>query len=515
MKDRQQEAPTEAQRLARLHGLELLDTGAEAVLDTFTGLASAVCGLPIALISLVDRDRQWFKSAVGLPQGSETPRAISFCTHAIDQDGLFEVKDARVDPRFADSPLVAGEPHIVHYAGAPLVMPQGERIGVLCVIDHEPGHLWPGQRQQLRQLADGVVRVLLLREQEMLLRQELEVRNADLQLSHERLERALADAEAASRYKGELLARAGQMRPLAAPTEPPSTLQRAGAVGKRAAKQDIASGLQPGSVPAHADGPAARRAQARILLVEDNEVNRLVAQEILAALGYGQIAIAHNGLEALQACERETFDLVLMDCRMPQMDGLTATVELRSRGLRMPVIALTAEAVPGDRENCLQAGMDDYLSKPIEPDLLGRTLDLWLDRKGRPAALPVAPAAPAEPEAELPPAYDASRLEEGFLGNQALFAKARRMFLDSAEAALQEVAGAAQAGNAEAVRAAAHKLKGSASTVGAARLAQRCAQAQDQGSLDPAEPLEWLRAASADLREFAQASQPAQRSALR
>ena len=117
----------EARRLNRLRQLGVLDTEGEAVLDAFTQLASSITGMPIALISLIDHDRQWFKSAVGLPQGGQTPRSLSFCGHAIAADEVFEVEDARHDPRFSDNPFVVNAPHVTHYAGAPLVMPDGER----------------------------------------------------------------------------------------------------------------------------------------------------------------------------------------------------------------------------------------------------------------------------------------------------------------------------------------------------------------------------------------------------
>lgn len=157
-------------RLRRLHGMELLDTAPEASLDSFTDLASRLTGMPIALISLLDSHRQWFKSAVGLPQGAQTPRSVSFCGHAIMQDGIFEIEDARSHPDFADNPLVTGPPHVVHYAGAPLVLPTGERIGTLCLINRQPGRLAPRDRELLAGLARSVVQILVLRESDRQLR---------------------------------------------------------------------------------------------------------------------------------------------------------------------------------------------------------------------------------------------------------------------------------------------------------------------------------------------------------
>lgn len=156
----------ENRRLRRLHQLGLLDTESEAVLDNFTQLASSLTGMPIALISLIDSNRQWFKSAIGLPQGAQTSRDIAFCNHAIQSDEFFEVEDARNDHRFAANPLVQGDPYIAHYAGSPLVMPGGERIGTLCVIGDKPGRLDARTRDLLTSLARGIVSVLLLRESE-------------------------------------------------------------------------------------------------------------------------------------------------------------------------------------------------------------------------------------------------------------------------------------------------------------------------------------------------------------
>lgn len=179
----------EAGRLAHLRELVILDSPPEPVFDRIAALASSVCGTPIALMSLIDAERQWFKANVGLPGVNETPRDVAFCAHAIASDTLFEVPDASCDPRFADNPLVTGEPDIRFYAGAPLILPGGERIGTLCVIDREARTLTPEQAEMLRSLAAIATQTLLMRHD--LIKRSLTVRGE--------YEHALAHSEA--RYR--------------------------------------------------------------------------------------------------------------------------------------------------------------------------------------------------------------------------------------------------------------------------------------------------------------------------
>ena len=141
----------EAKRLDTLRSLNILDTSAEERFDRLTRLAKRLFGVPIALISLVDADRQWFKSCQGL-SATETPRDVSFCGHAILGDLVMMVPDALLDERFHDNPLVAGEPGIRFYAGCPLQVPNGSKLGTLCLIDVEPRTMDEGDLQLLRDL---------------------------------------------------------------------------------------------------------------------------------------------------------------------------------------------------------------------------------------------------------------------------------------------------------------------------------------------------------------------------
>jgi GAF domain-containing protein len=179
----------EAKRLKVLWQYEILDTIPEEVFDDLTELAARICEAPIALITLVDEDRQWFKSKVGVTI-NETSRDISFCGHAIEQSDLFIVPDATRDKRFADNPLVTSEPKIRFYAGAPLITPDGHALGTLCVIDKVPRELRPDQKQALRVLARHVMTQLELRRHSRELaraREEREEIQGELKKAHAEL----------------------------------------------------------------------------------------------------------------------------------------------------------------------------------------------------------------------------------------------------------------------------------------------------------------------------------------
>jgi len=151
---------SEADRLASLLDLNVLDSSTESVFDGLVAVAAYVCGVPISLISLIDADRQWFKANIGLTGVSETPRELAFCAHAIEQGGIMEIQDALSDPRFAQNPLVTGDPNIRFYAGANLELSDGAHAGTLCVIDRKPRELSNDQKDMLEHLARAAVRLL-------------------------------------------------------------------------------------------------------------------------------------------------------------------------------------------------------------------------------------------------------------------------------------------------------------------------------------------------------------------
>lgn len=178
----------EAARLASLRAYRILDTDPERRFDDLTLLASHVCGAPIALLSLVDADRQWFKSRVGLTING-TSRAVSFCTHAIARHDITVIPDAREDPRVKDNPHVRGEPHIRFYAGAPLIGREGQALGTLCVMDRVSRTLTPEQLEALDALR---------RQAEA----QLELRRNLIELQDALAARDRAEAEQAALFEG-------------------------------------------------------------------------------------------------------------------------------------------------------------------------------------------------------------------------------------------------------------------------------------------------------------------------
>ncbi|HEY0802057.1 MAG TPA: response regulator, partial [Steroidobacteraceae bacterium] len=212
----------------------------------------------------------------------------------------------------------------------------------------------------------------------------------------------------------------------------------------------------------------------KILLVEDNPVNREVAVGMLESLGCVTHA-AENGSLALEAMNNAAYDAVLMDCQMPVMDGLTATAELRRReqnagGARLPVIALTANAMEGDRERCLAAGMDDFLSKPFSQQQLAALLKRWL-------ALQVMPESERRSEPEKREAARLPLIDPGVLRNIAALARPALLdsmiglYLQHSPPLITAIELAAASGQADALKEALHTFKSSTANLGGLRLA--------------------------------------------
>jgi len=173
---------TEAARVAALQKYAILDTEPEQAFDDLVLLASFICNTPIALISLVDENRQWFKSKVGISI-SETPREISFCAAAIQQPDVFVVPDTLEDERFRNNPLVVSEPNVRFYAGAPLINEEGHALGTICVIDRTPREFGSDKQAALKALCRLVLAQLEFRRNLMLLKEALTDRTKE---EHER-----------------------------------------------------------------------------------------------------------------------------------------------------------------------------------------------------------------------------------------------------------------------------------------------------------------------------------------
>ena len=154
----------EVKRLEALRKLKILDSPYEFLFDTITRTISEICNMPIALISFVEQDCQWFKSKIGLDGIIETPLELAFCAHTMLSNETITVQDASLDDRFKDNPLVTGEPYIRFYAGAPIMLPLGERIGALCVMDTQANVLNDYKKTALEGFAKVISQSLLIRD---------------------------------------------------------------------------------------------------------------------------------------------------------------------------------------------------------------------------------------------------------------------------------------------------------------------------------------------------------------
>ena len=245
--------------------------------------------------------------------------------------------------------------------------------------------------------------------------------------------------------------------------------------------------------------PSQDRRKARILIAEDNAVNQMVAVSILRKFGYRADVVA-NGHEALKALETIPYDLVLMDCQMPEMDGYEATQRIRQAeasersragepgpGTHLPVIAMTANALKGDREKCLQAGMDDFVTKPVNPQLLIHALEVWLPKGGERQ-----PERPISNSQHLASMFNRAVLEERMMDDADLVRKVVDAFLSDIPRQIDMLKGALDAGDSRAVERHAHSIKGAAANVSAEALrtvALTVEQAGTAGDMEAARSL--------------------------
>jgi two-component system, sensor histidine kinase and response regulator len=238
------------------------------------------------------------------------------------------------------------------------------------------------------------------------------------------------------------------------------------------------TGEEPRLVTRHSLRERKAIARARVLVAEDNPVNQKVAVRMLERLGY-LADVARDGQEALEALSDTSYEAVLMDVQMPRMDGYEATAEIRrieaaGEGTRVPVIAMTANAMQGDREKAIEAGMDDYVSKPVKAEDLGAVLERWVSEAPADAAY--------QEEAPLDDGVLAGLRELQGDDETDIVAELAGMFLDDARSGIQALEEAVDEGDAPAVSRVAHTLKGSSGNIGARRMSNLCAQLEDAGA---------------------------------
>jgi CheY-like chemotaxis protein len=257
------------------------------------------------------------------------------------------------------------------------------------------------------------------------------------------------------------------------------------------------SGLEDASVSYRSPGGPQTDAHKRptrghVLVAEDNHVNQKVAVSILERLGY-RADVAANGLEAIEALSRIRYAAILMDVHMPEMDGYKATTEIKRReaaqARRTPIIAMTANAMQGDRERALEAGMDDYVPKPINAEELEAVLERWVSppETSRPdTGAPMTDAEPTisdgEEDASLDENVLAALRQLQVAGEPGIFEELIGLYLQDTPTQLVALREAVEAGRADAVKTIAHTLRGSSANMGAPRMAAGCSELQDVGA---------------------------------
>ncbi len=284
---------------------------------------------------------------------------------------------------------------------------------------------------------------------------------------------------------------------------------RASTITRPVRQRDLLDAVGPRAprverVPERAEVGQGALGPARILLVEDSPVNQKVALSMLRRIGC-RADIANDGVEALERLEQHAYDLVLMDGQMPRMDGFSATRALRERELRsgehVPVVAMTAHAMQGDRERCFAAGMDDYLTKPVNRDALTAVLSRWIPGRFMPSrARPATEDHPA-PTAVLDADVVAGLRAIETAGEVGFFAEVVSLFGYQGRAMLDELRQAANQGDATAWQQSLHGFKGTSGSVGAVRLSERCRALEQAHAGVPADPAPILAELEAEFSE--------------
>jgi len=229
-----------------------------------------------------------------------------------------------------------------------------------------------------------------------------------------------------------------------------------------------------------------RKTLARVVVADDNTTNQRVARLMLENLGC-RVDVAANGKETIEMLALLPYDVVFMDCEMPEMDGYEATAEIRQThaGRHLPIIAMTAKAIQGDRERCLQAGMDDYISKPVRLEDLEKALERWIP-KGQSVVQPEPKQVPrftqAEPEASALDPAASGRLRSLVAADPTVLDEIYQSFLTSAVEYLGALRKAAQVGDPDALAKAAHALKGACGNIGASNMWELCGQLELLGN---------------------------------
>ena len=435
----------ESERLRELHEYRVLDTLPERGFDEIAIIAAQICETPVAMVSLVDTSREWFKARVGF-ESSEIPRTVAFSAHAIlNGPEPFVVPDASRDPRFAANPLVTTDPQMCFYAGVPIVTPRGKAIGALCVMDRKPRNLGPDQTTAL-----------------MVLSRQVEAQ-LELRRTYAALERDIADRKQAEAERDEALgARVGLSQIVDHSVE----------LLLRAANREDA--LAPTPTGSAIRGRARREKAVRVLVVGDDRTDARIAVRMLDLLGH-EADVAEEGECAAQVAIEGRYDLILMDVPMPERTGIEVARKIRSAlGPGAPrILAVLSGAGTREREACFRLGFDGLLGRPVTMGKLARAVGSLVPTSAR----GVAP--------ELPPTLDFDRLtmlrSMDVEGGPTLLA----LFSDEAHGRIETTALAVRAGDWEQLRRAAHSLQGLALNVGAIRLAALAGRLEDSATRSP------------------------------